>query len=373
MFVARGFILIAAPYQTVHTMASQSPTLFTYFVTQSRPKPSPLYDIFWQFAYSRHQVYLRRLSGAPDPWTDDPIISRYKFTNVFRACDRVSQYLIRVIYSDPDASESTLLLRILLFKVFNKISTWEAVVRNMGMPTASNFDYAYCAQILDHLRSAGNAIYSAAYIMPSGGRTAGPKHRMHLNLIHNMVGDCLAKRLQDCRSLSQVYAYLNSYPTLGPFLAYQYAIDLNYAPIMNHSENEFVMPGPGALDGMSKCFETLGDYTPADTIRLITETQENEFSRLGLPFPGLWGRALHLIDIQNIFCEVAKYSRISHPEIIGRSGRKRIKQKYRISGPLPAPFFPPQWGISVPLSYHSNHNIGFTTSEPQFSQPPLGP
>ena len=353
-------------------MASYSPTLISSYVTRSRPKPSPLYDVFWQFACSRHQVYTRRLSGAPYPWTDDPIICRYKFTNVFRACDRVSQYLIRIVYSDPDASPSTLLLRTLLFKVFNRIETWEAVVRKMGLPTFPSFDYARCEHILDHLRSTGKTIYSAAYIMPSGGRATGPKHKMHLNLIRKMVDDNLANLLGDCKSLSQVYAYLHSYPTLGPFLAYQYAIDLNYSPLMNHSENDFVMPGPGALDGVSKCFETLGDYTPSDTIRWLTDVQEDEFCRLGLQFPGLWGRPLHLIDTQNIFCEIAKYSRISHPDIAGRSGRKRIKQKYRMFGPLPPPFFPPQWGIPEAALRDYDNNLSLSLSGPGFSQPLAG-
>ena len=36
-----------------------------------------------------------------------------------------------------------------------------------------------------------------------------------------------------------------------------YAIDLNYTTLTSHSEWSFVVAGPGALDGLSKCFESL--------------------------------------------------------------------------------------------------------------------
>src|SRR5665213_109406 len=46
-----------------------------------------------------------------------------------------------------------------------------------------------------------------------------------------------------------------------------------------------------------------------------------QFSRLGLKFRSLFGRPLQLIDCQNLFCEVDKYARYAHPEVIGVTGR----------------------------------------------------
>ena len=87
----------------------------------------------------------------------------------------------------------------------------------------------------------GIPIYSAAYIMPSGGRSGMPKHRMHLQLIRRMLDERLPERLQESKSLAEAYDLVLSYPTLGPFLAFQYVIDLNYSTLMNHSEREFVV------------------------------------------------------------------------------------------------------------------------------------
>ena len=81
------------------------------------------------------------------------------------------------------------------------------------------------------------------------------------------------------KSLAEAYDLLLAYPTLGPFLAFQYAVDFNYTTLMNHSERDFVVAGPGALDGLSKCFESLGDYSPEDTIAWLSDMQVEEFSR----------------------------------------------------------------------------------------------
>ena len=315
------------------------------FARRSRPKPSMLYSTLWRFAAERHRVYLRRVAGEPYPWTQDPVLSNYRFTNAYRAADRVSQQLIRMTYSAQDVNDDTVFLRTILFKVFNRIDTWDTIVSNMGLPTAGHFDYSRCEDLLAERRQNSQTIYSAAYIMPSG-RRAVPKHRMHLRLIRGMLDDQLPTKLKRTTSLKDAYALLLDYPSLGPFLAFQYAIDLNYTTLMSHSEWSFVVAGPGALDGLSKCFNSLGEYTPEDAILWLSDLQDEEFRRGNLEFNGLWGRSLRPIDIQNLLCEVSKYTRVTHPEIKGRAGRQRIKQRFREAGSLPRPFFPPKWELN---------------------------
>ena len=76
-------------------MTEHTPQLFTPLANRIRPKPSAIYPVLWQFACERHRVYLRRVAGDAYPWTSDSVLLEYKFTNAFRAADRVSQYLIR--------------------------------------------------------------------------------------------------------------------------------------------------------------------------------------------------------------------------------------------------------------------------------------
>jgi hypothetical protein len=160
--------------------------------------------------------------------------------------------------------------------------------------------------------------------------------------------------------MAEAYELLRTLPGIGPFLAYQFATDLNYTTHLNFSEMEFVVPGPGARDGMRKCFKDLGDYSEADAIRWVADRQDEEFKARGLTFRSLWGRPLQLIDCQNLFCEVDKYARVRHPEIAGYSGRTRIKQKFTSRGPQLQLWFPPKWGI--------NHTAGLTNqSSPTLS------
>lgn len=311
---------------------------------------TPVFDSYWRFAAERQKVFHQRLGGQPSPWTDDPVIATHKFTNAYRASDRVSQFLIRnVIYRDdlPD-SPLEVVFRTLLFKFFNKIETWELLEHSIGEITYKNYNFDKYDRVLSQAMAAGGKIYSAAYIMPPSGSVFGypAKHQNHLRLLERMVKDDLAGQLSRQKKMQGAFELLKSYPSIGNFLAYQFVTDINYSEVTDFSEMDFVVPGPGALDGLKKCFAHRANFNEAQLIRLMAENQEYEFERLGIKFQSLWGRRLQLIDCQNLFCEVDKYARVAHPEISGISGRTRIKQKFSPTGPLNRPWYPPKWGIN---------------------------
>ena len=327
-------------------------------------KVTPVFDSYWRFAAERQNVFLQRLKELPPPWTTDPIISTHKFTNAYRASDRVSQFLIKhVIYrNDLPDSPAEVLFRILLFKIFNKIETWKLLEHTFGEVTYKNYKFEHYDKTLSLAMRAGGRIYSAAYIMPPSGSVFGhtAKHQNHLRLLERMMKDDLAAQLSRAKKMQKAFELLKSYPSIGNFLAYQFATDINYSEITNFSEMDFVVPGPGALDGIKKCFQNNAGLNEAQIIRLMTENQEQEFERLGISFQSLWWRRLQLIDCQNLFCEVAKYALVAHPDVAGISGRTRIKQKFSPTGPLDCPWYPPKWGINSKieldlLEHNSNH------------------
>ena len=314
----------------------------------SPAKPTVVYDTYWRFAVERQEVFFRRLEGCPPPWTDDSILARHKFTNAYRASDRVSQYLIRNVIYEGLQSRDEVFFRTLLFKMFNKIETWELLETSVGEIEYSSYSFDAYDRVLSQAQAEGRTIYSAAYIMPSAGRAFGyaQKHRNHLKLIERMMADELPWRIADARTMRDAFGLLRSYPSIGDFLAYQFVTDLNYGEITDFSEMEFVVPGPGALDGIRKCFSDIGGLTEADVIRVVTDRQEEEFDRRGLRFRDLWGRRLQLIDCQNLFCEVSKYARVKHPEFKGVGSRSRIKQVYRPTAEPLNYWYPPKWGIN---------------------------
>jgi len=311
-------------------------------------KPTLVFDTYWRFAAERQAIFFRRLAGAPEPWTSDPILKSYKFTNAYRASDRVSQYLIREVLYRGDQNPEDLFFRTLLFKIFNRIGTWTLLTKEVGCVTFKEYKFERYDRVLSRALARGTPVYSGAYMMPSDNRSeAEPrKHRFHLRLLEQMMKDEIPARCFGARSMREAFELLRSYPTLGNFLAYQYVIDLNYSALTNFSEMEFVVAGPGARDGIRKCFSDLGGLTETEIITLVTERQEEEFGRCGLTFDSLWGRSLQLVDCQNLFCEVDKYARIRHPEYSGITGRTRIKQRYKCN-PTPIEFwYPPKWGLN---------------------------
>ncbi|QJD98386.1 hypothetical protein HH214_11905 [Mucilaginibacter robiniae] len=320
-------------------------------VTKQLPTPTYVLDTYWRFAAARQEIFFNRISGKT-LLTADPILLKHKFTNAYRAADRVSQYLISEVIYKGNQSPDELLFRILLFKLFNKIETWELLQHELGDVTWANYSFKTYSQVLYQALQAGEPIYSGAYMMASGSSAYGyaRKHENHLKLIEHMMHAQLADHIVNAKSLEAVYELLLSFPTIGKFLAYQYAIDINYSNLTNFSEMDFVMPGPGAKDGIRKCFSSLGDYSEADVIRYVTDRQEQEFERLGIYFKSLWGRRLQLIDCQNLFCETDKYARVAHPEVNGISKRTRIKQLYSMIDRNIDYFFPPKWGLNSRLN-----------------------
>jgi hypothetical protein len=328
------------------TVIKAAPTIFT---SLSPAKTTIVFDTYWKFAKLRQDAFFSRYKGEAAPWSKDPILNAYKFTNAYRASDRVSQYLIREVIYGGAYETRDLFFRIILFKLFNKIETWKLLEKELGTITWSSYRYSDYNRVISRAMASKITVYSAAYIMASGHTLFGveKKHQSHLKLLELMLNNFVPEKIAECRNMRSAFELLLSYPLIGEFLAYQLVTDLNYSEITNFSEMDFTMPGPGAKDGIRKCFSSLGGLSEIDIIKQMADRQDYEFERLDLSFNDLWGRKLQLIDIQNIFCEVDKYSRVKHPEISGISGRTRIKQKFRaIDRPIKY-FYPPKWKLNL--------------------------
>lgn len=316
--------------------------------TLRRPVMGAGYDVFWEFASKRQKVYASRLNpGHLD--VVDPVLANNRFTNTYRAADRVSQFLITdVIYSERRSWEDTF-IRVLVFKLFNKIETWKFLLDELGdVSRAELFSGAIDEALADRARRC--PIYSAAYIMPPPRNRTGPKCIRHLGLLRDMVADGAHLSIRDASTMAEGFDILASYQSIGKFLAYQFITDLNYTEYLQFSESEFVIPGPGALRGIRKCVADPKGLTPEEIIRVVMEDQETAFTARGLEWSDLWGRPLQLIDIQNLFCEVDKYTRVANPELSIHAPGKRIKQRYRRSNEHLTAWFPPKWGINGRIS-----------------------
>ncbi|MBX4961365.1 nucleotide kinase domain-containing protein [Rhizobium binae] len=317
-----------------------------------------VYELYWTFASRRQEAYERRLSGAAWPWTTDRILQVYKFCNVFRASDRVSQYMIKdVAYAEDDSDPADRIFQIVAFRTFSNIATWRALIAMFGgAPTLEHLRSGAFELALDTIKRANGGLYTGAFIL-CANKAYGfdEKHRNHVGLFKDMFLERnLQERIRGANSLEQVVGALQDFPLMGPFMAYQTAIDLNYSTLLDFSENDYTQAGPGAVRGLKKAFTDLNDFSPSDAIIWMTERQEAEFERLDLPFEGLFGRPLHAIDCQGLFCELDKYCREAAPELL--SNRSRIKARFSASPEPLDLFFPPKWNLSPwAAGYPANH------------------
>ena len=109
----------------------------------SPAKTTEVFDSYWIFAAKRQDVFFERIKQQSAIRSSDPILQRFRFTNTYRASDRVSQYLIKnVIYNNKFSTDPTeTLFRILLFKLFNKIETWELLSSYLGDISYKDYDF----------------------------------------------------------------------------------------------------------------------------------------------------------------------------------------------------------------------------------------
>lgn len=184
--------------------------------------PTRVLDTFFVFVAKRYRIHRNRLAGKPQPWTDDPILQNYPFTNVFRVLDRVTQYILRNVIQVGDQSLHEQCFRLMLFRSFNKVETWEALTEHFGELTWRDFDLNAYEDVLLTRQRSDIALYSPAYIIPSPKLGGQANASNHLRLIQLMMEEDLPAQLQKLTHLKDAHGRISLFPGMGEFMALQY-------------------------------------------------------------------------------------------------------------------------------------------------------
>ncbi len=305
-----------------------------------------IYDIYWKTAAERQEIFFKKLTGSSVPYTNDLIYQSFKFCNVYRASDRVSQFLIKEVIYKNTFSPEDMLFRIFLFRLLNKIETWVELEKLLGEIVLKYFDFENYSNALEKIKLHDGTIYGNAFIL-CANKSFGfdKKHQNHLALLERVFKkDHFSIELLRVKTLKELFEKLRTLPLIGNFMAYQIAIDFNYSEAFNFDENDFTIAGPGAERGIKKCFLDTDGRKSEYVIQFMVENQEKEFKRLGVSFKSLWGRPMHAIDCQGWFCETDKYSREKFPDL--KSNRTKIKTHYKPVNHKIEYFYPPKWNIN---------------------------
>jgi len=308
--------------------------------------PKPEFEYFKAWVCERMNIFWKRENGEPKPWTEDKLLSVYKFTNVYRILDRVSQYFIENVISTK-YNKKSMLKRVLLFKHFNKIETWELLIDHFG-DIDENTKLQDVALFLDEQSKDGVTVYSSAYMTTSNILTGikgyeymwgiKSKLRCHLACIEQEIfhNEQNLEIIFNAKTLDPIIETLLTIRGTGGFTAYQYAQDISYCPQFNVFIGSSFRIGPGTKHGIERCFDV--DIKSETSISILLEYVKLELYNLEDTgdFKTLPDYDFSVADICACFYETDKYLRGSGIVSRKKSGTLitgvKIKQVYKDRG-----------------------------------------
>lgn len=266
----------------------------------------------------RESIRLKREKGEPPPWTDDEVLQQYRFTNVRRIDDRVSQWLLKNWYK-PYKDHPNTLAAVCLARHFNLPFSLAAITSLIFVDAQPNL----CAvgQVIRVLKSTGHTVFNGAYMVRGIG--ASDKTEMVLEKVCRPLLE--NPPLIDTASMQRSVEALLPYWGFSSFMAGQVVADLRWALSGTWLDKDDWAPlGPGSKRGMNR----LHGAVPTTPL-----SQENFLNELRILRDKLCNRLLNtitrrleLMDYQNCLCEFDGYERT-----IWGEGRK--KEKYNPSKP----------------------------------------
>ncbi|KAH9983291.1 hypothetical protein BJV74DRAFT_626759 [Russula compacta] len=342
---------------------------------RSQAEIIPRYRYLFLWMTERHAIHQRRLAGQPWPWTDDPILRQHNFTNVFRIYDRVTQYIICNVIGKGDQDLHETCFRVILFRCFNRISTWELLLAHFGELTWRDFNLAAYETVLYEEYRRDNKLYGSSYILPApelGGTSldgSGTKanYANHLRLLKVMMESDLPGQLAQLSELSDAWERICLYPSMGAFLAFQLLLDLNMIPQLTKPE-DWAVCGPGAMSCLVKIFGPEVKGAHGEALTWLHQTQDLHFARLGIsrkrrPRIGST-HVLSLVDFEHSLCECDIYSRKAHPEIKGRRLHIASRRNFSSSRPPPPSAVLPNGWCPVDEAVHARARTKRTAPPP---------
>lgn len=125
-----------------------------------QPDYAPLF--YW--VREREQIRIRKETGAPQPWTLDPILGEWRFCNVRREDDLVTVW-VRDNIRKPYAGHPYLWLMLCLARQINWPETLTEMIDFKRWPEDESFDPAGITELLNSRKNAGQKIYTGAYMI----------------------------------------------------------------------------------------------------------------------------------------------------------------------------------------------------------------
>lgn len=262
-------------------------------------------------ARERHRV--AKIGGWRTSAKPDPIISKYRFCNVRRNDDAVTEWIQRRFFAEW-RNDPHLWFALVVARLFNNPASLAAF-----MPFILPFKPEKLRDLAKRMAAKDQRIFNAAYIVSTNGR--------RMNKVDYVIDIVLGplwtnrKKLTSMLNVGQLanaHMVLQDQQGLGSFMAAQVLADLKYAnPTKWEDFHTFAASGPGSRRGLNRVmgFATKTPWRESIFRGTLATLRDRVNAKLAMD-------PITAQDLQNCLCEFDKYER-------ARLGEGRPKQQYK--------------------------------------------
>lgn len=274
---------------------------------------------FKKFVKERERIRLKKAAGAPAPWTKDPVLAKYHFTNIDRDHDTGTRWAHSLMDGAAEyGTNADVLFNVMCYRIINNIDTARAT-----LPVwARTFNASKYEKQLRTIRESGHKVFSKAHqnntfmLKPHEyGATKIDALKLYAEIARRQSKWVMRggwERFRKATNINEAVDLLVNETHMGRFTATQATLDMLYCPA-----------GVNARDWVT--------FTRHDAVKVYNPVQAGSglalMSMFGCRGPEVNAKLLEVasmmrlapIVVEHALCEFSKYVRLQNGD-----GRKRL-------------------------------------------------
>ena len=248
-----------------------------------------------EFGKERQDIYNRKESGAPWPWSEDPTFQKYKFCNIFRDQDRTTKWIVNWV--KPINDSQTIFTNLIYARMCNNPDIME-MTGYIGAVSPEEF-----VALIDKIGGGKtkakvnkNTVWKDPYQIAGAFKTKlGLPYREHVIAYHlPKVAEKLYKTVVKHAGIEDLTPLLED---LASVWGYKMTMVFTHALLdMSYFRPDLVNPNASYPmgDGATPVLKLIGDKSLDDIIKAWSVKYPNE-------------RQLLRADAEGLLCEWRKY------------------------------------------------------------------
>lgn len=275
-----------------------------------------LYNKFLWYLHERETIRAKKVRGEKKPWTKDPILQRYKFTNVIREHDATTLWMRRN-WTGPN-TDKPLDLQLYNCGFFRYFGTTEFADR-VGWQTS--YEPELIIRTARDMLLRGEKVFTGAYVITNQG-IARPKEEVVMNIFMKQLfgaSAALVEIAQETKSWQKVCEHMMVLQGFGGsgFMAKETLADAMQTPVLKDCTDRYTWSpvGPGAKRGINRLLNRpIATNLTADEGLHVMRELFRRFTQDFQPWMPRPGGLFDLHAVQFGLCELDKYIRVENGE-----------------------------------------------------------